>query len=108
MSTRIGTSVLAPWADVEVRALWGVKAAVRVLAIATDGWDVEPVGDIRSRRPSEIEVKRITKVPGTNGPAANLFDVSQVLSWIAGQRGEISEDLEWRSQVGDLMSKLEI
>ncbi|MGA7929425.1 MAG: hypothetical protein WCA20_25920 [Candidatus Sulfotelmatobacter sp.] len=37
---------------------------------------------------------------------SNLFGVSQVLAWIAGQRAEIAEDLQWRSQVQDLMEKL--
>jgi hypothetical protein len=109
MSTRVDQSVLVPWIDEEVRSLWGVKAAVRVLGIATDGWDVEPVGD-RNRPPSQIKTNRISKVPvpGVDAPVRNLFGVSQVLSWIAGQRAEISEDLEWRSQVHDLIAKLDV
>jgi hypothetical protein len=37
-----------------------------------------------------------------------LFGVSQVLSWTARQRAETSEDLQWRSQVHDLMLKLDL
>ncbi len=47
-------------------------------------------------------------VPGVDWPVGNLFGVSQVLSWIAGQRREISEDLEWRSQVQPLIAKLDV
>jgi hypothetical protein len=109
MSTRVEESALVPWVDEEVRSLWGVKAAVRVLGIATEGWDVEPVGAIIDRRPSEIRTNRLgeVRVPGIDAPVGTLFGVSQVLSWIAGQRAEISEDLQWRSQVHDLMAKLD-
>ncbi len=85
-----------------------MKAAVRVLAIATEGWDVEPVGTMSNRKPSEIRTNRIRMVPGVDWPVGNLFGVSQVLSWIAGQRREISEDLEWRSQVQPLIAKLDV
>jgi hypothetical protein len=44
MSTGVRMNVLIAWIDDEVRELWGVKAAVRALGIATHGWDVEPVG----------------------------------------------------------------
>lgn len=110
MSTRVEETALVPWVDKEVRSLWGVKAAVRVLGIATEGWDVEPVGAIIDRRPSEIRTNRLgdVRVPGIDAPVGTLFGVSQVLSWIAGQRAEISEDLQWRSQVHDLMAKLDV
>ena len=108
MSTEVETDVLVRWIDEEVRSLWGVKAAVRVLGVVTDGWDVEPVGSMTNRRPSEMRTNRICAVPGVDAPVSNLFGVSQALSWIAGQRGEISEDLEWRSQVHDLIAKLDV
>jgi hypothetical protein len=108
MSIRVEKSVLVAWIDQEVRSLWGVKAAVRVLGIATGGRDVEPVGAMTNRRPSEIRTNRIGAVPGVDAPVSNLFGVSQVLSWIAGQRREISEDLEWRSQVQELIAKLDV
>jgi Domain of unknown function (DUF932) len=107
MSAQVDESVLVPWIDEEVRSLWGVKAAVRVLGITTDGWDVEPVGAMTNRKPSEIGSNRISAVPGLDPPVRNLFGVAQVLSWIAGQRAEIGEDLEWRSQVQALIGKLE-
>jgi Domain of unknown function (DUF932) len=57
MLAGVDRSVLVPWIDDEVRVLWGVKAAVRVLGIATHGWDVEPVGTVANRKPSEIRTK---------------------------------------------------
>jgi hypothetical protein len=108
MSVGVEKSILVPWIDQKVRSLWGVKAAVSVLGIATGGWDVEPVGAMTNRRPSEIRTNRIRAVPGVDAPVSNLFGVSQVLSWIAGQRGEIGEDLQWRSQVQELDAKLDV
>ena len=110
MSTRVEKDALVSWTDEEVNAQWGPKAAVRVLRVAMEGWDVEPVGDLRNRRPSEIRATRVGKVPvpGIDAPVHSLFGVSQVLSWIAGQRGEINQDFEWRSQVHDLIAKLDV
>ena len=59
-----------------------------------------------NRLPSTIDTRRLRDVPGVDGPVENLFGISQVLSWIASQRAEIAEDLQWRSQVHDLMEKL--
>jgi len=49
-----------------------------------------------------------SEITAPSAPVRNLFGVSQVLSWIAGQRAEISEDLEWRSQVHGLIAKLDV
>ena len=68
--------------------------------------DVEPVGTVTNRKPSEIGTNRISVVPGMDAPVSNLFGVSQALAWIAGQRAEMAEDFEWRSQVQDLIEKL--
>jgi len=110
MSATVDKSILVHWIDDDVCTVRGVKAAVRVLGITTDGWDVEPVGDMRNRRPSQIKTNRISEVPvpGVDAPVRSLFGVSQVLSWIAGQRAEITGDLEWRSQIHDLIAKLDV
>jgi len=64
------------------------------------------VGDIRDRRPSQVETRELDPVPGIDIPVTKIFGVSQVLSWVAGQRAEMSEDLEWRSQVPELIATL--
>jgi hypothetical protein len=102
----IDESVVVDWIDRDVHERWGVKAAVRVLGIISGGTDVEPAGDLRNRNPSEVETKVAGRVPGVNGPARDLFDVGQVLAWTAGQRTDVAEDLEWRSDVPLLVGKL--
>lgn len=106
MATEIDRTSLSHWIDEEVRQLWGLKAAVRILGIITDGWDVELIGDTRNRNPTEIRTKRARLVPGMVAPASNLLAVSQALSWLAGQRAEIGGNFEWRTQVHDLINKL--
>ena len=77
-----------------------------MLGIVSSGCDVEPAGDMKNQQPSEIGTRMLGQVPGLDGPVTNIFGISQVLSWIAGQRAELAEDFEWRSQVQDLMEKL--
>ena len=44
--------------------------------------------------------------PGTNGPAEKLFDVSQVLSWLARDRRDVQEQLAWTRDIPSLMEEL--
>lgn len=106
LSIPVKTEALIRWIDEDVHEEWGTKAAVRVLGITRSGCDVESVGNIRNQRPSEIGTRSLGQVPGLNGPVKHIFGISQVLSWIAGQRAEMAEDFEWRSQVQDLIEKL--
>ena len=103
---RIPESTLTEWVDEDVKQKWGIKGAVRVLAIAATGWDAEPKGDLKNKRPSDVATERTLEVPGIAPPVADAFGVSQALSWVAGQRTELQEDLEWRSQVPELMQLL--
>ncbi len=106
LSTPITTEALVRWVDEDVHTRWGTKAAVRMLGIARSGCDVEPTGNTKNQRPSEIRTRTLGRVLGLDGPVTNIFGISQVLSWMAGQRAEIAEDFEWRSQVQDLMETL--
>jgi hypothetical protein len=103
---RISESALTEWVNEDVRQKWGIKGAVRVLAIAATGWDVEPKDDLKNKRPSEVATERTLEVRGIAAPVADAFGVSQVLSWVAGQRTGLQEDLEWRSQIPELMQVL--
>lgn len=105
-SWSIDAGALTEWADEDVFEKWGLKGAVRVLEISKTGWDAEPKGDLRNKRPSEVATKQTNEVPGIDPPVATAFGVSQALTWVAGQRTELQEDLEWRSQVPELMELL--
>lgn len=102
---RIDPRAFLAWINDDVREQWGVKAAVRVLGIARSGQDVVPTGDMK-QPPSEIETKVVGNVAGMVGPVEDVFGLTQVLSWVAGQRSETAEDLEWRSNVPELIDRL--
>ena len=106
LSNTLDQEAFRCWIDEDVRKLWGLKAAVRIWGISREGHDVRPVGDLKDRRPTEVRTRRLDSVPGISAPVKHMFGVGQVLSWVAGQRAEISEDLEWRSQIPDLMARL--
>ena len=106
LSKPLDFDVFLHWVDEDVKKSWGIKAAVRVLRIVKEGYDVKLVGDLKNRRPTEVETEQLDPVPGVYAPVKEMFGVSQVLSWVAGQRAEIAEDLEWRSQIPDLMTRL--
>lgn len=104
-SQRIDLRALKSWVDTDVNQEWGVKAAMRVLGITRTRHDVAAAGDLK-RPPSAIETIQLAEVPGIRGPVEN-FGISQVLSWIADQRGDTAENLEWRSNVPELVDKLQ-
>lgn len=104
--TPISKQALTRWVDEYVKEQWGIKSAVRVLAIAMTGWDVVPRGDLRNKHPSEVDIERTIRVPGITAPITDAFAVSQALTWVAGRRTDVQEDLKWRSQVPELMQAL--
>ena len=56
--------------------------------------------------PSEKEVEKGSPVPGSSAPVKNLYAVSQVLTWLAGQRHDVEEQLLWQREVPELMAAL--
>jgi hypothetical protein len=38
----------------------------------------------------------------------NLFEASQVIAWLAKERRDLQEQVEWREQIPVLMSALEV
>jgi len=94
------------WIDKQVATKWGVKAATRAFHIAKSGGDVEVIPFSKKELPSKKEVEVGKPVPGSSDPAKNLYDVSQVLTWLAGQRNDVEEQLNWQKDVPELMSSL--
>jgi hypothetical protein len=106
MKTKVSIPQLENWADNDVCDKWGLKGAVRTLSISATGHDAQPKGDLKNKRPSEVMVDRLDSVPGIVAPVTDVFGVSQALTWLAGQRVDLQEDLEWRSQVPELLKTL--
>jgi hypothetical protein len=97
---------LTHWVDGAVMNRWGVKAATRIYHIVMTGKDVEIVPFAEKTSPSMKEIRTGNTVQGSSAPANNLYAVSQALTWIAGQRHEIEEQLAWQRDVPALMREL--
>jgi hypothetical protein len=94
------------WADKVIAEEWNIGAAARVCHIARTGWDgiVAPVFD---RRPAHLRtVSSDEEVPGACAPVGNLYHVSQVLSWLSGNRTTIEEQEHWTRKIPSLIGLL--
>ncbi len=97
---------IAAWADEDVRKGWGFKAATRAYHIACTGTDIAIAGQYKDNKPTTIPIRRGRVVPGTAERCSNLYDVSQTLAWLAKERRDVQEQLEWREQIPELMKPL--
>lgn len=97
---------LIPWVEKDLREEWGLKAATRAFHIARCGSDVDLTGSFKDCSPTTIAVKETKRVPGAPDRCQNLFDVSQILAWLAQDRRDLQEQLEWREQIPGLMESL--
>lgn len=106
-STAIKRSALAPWANNKVSDAWGKLAAFRVFHICRTGHDAEFHDPFEKGAPTEKQARMLDPVPGAANPAANLYDVSQALSWVATHRRNADERSSWQRDIPGLIAKLE-
>ena len=108
VKTAVGLEAIGSWADGELRRHWGFKAAARAFHIARHGHDARILAPFKGRTPTNAVVQQSRSVPGSRGEAANLFDVSQILAWLAKERRDVQEQVERRAQIPALMADLEL
>ncbi|MBK8804090.1 MAG: DUF932 domain-containing protein [Fibrobacteres bacterium] len=106
-SQRIDIAWLAKWSDQHIKASFGFKAAARFCHIARTGRDGTIAEAFTGREPSNIRMESANFVPGSSVTASTLYDASQILAWLAKERKDIQEQVEWRRQIPDLMKLLE-
>ena len=94
--TPIAVNRLAPWSEDVLRKAWGFKAATRAFHIAHTGSDVEITGQYKDNTPTTIAVCGTEPVPGAPKETRNLYDMSQILAWLAKERRDVQEQIEWR------------
>lgn len=104
--TAVPDTALVSWIDEDVSKAWGVKAACRVFHICRDGHDVELSDAFARGKASEKPVARTRVVPGSVVPATTLFHVSQAMSWVATERRNPEERVEWQRQIPQLLRRL--
>lgn len=105
-STKIAGRDLAKWVDGPVADSWGPLAAARVYGISTTGCDGKPVGSFKKVQPHEWSLAKGGPVPGTHAPCGDGYEIAQVLAWVAAQRGDVAQRLQWRGQIRALMAHL--
>jgi hypothetical protein len=64
------------------------------------------VGQYKDKTPLTIRVKGAKRVPGTPKSSQNLFDISQILAWLAKERRDVQEQLIWREQIPEILKPL--
>jgi hypothetical protein len=98
---------LSPWVDKDLREEWGFKAAARTFHIARCGSDADVGGQYKNSTPTSIAMQKTKRVPGAPQQCRNLFDLSQILAWLAKERRDVQEQLEWREKIPGLMVPLQ-
>ena len=101
--TVVDSERLKKWIDDDLKKAWGFKAATRAFHIASAGRDVTIVGPYKGHSPMTIPVSAGDAVPGAAARCRNLFDLSQVLAWLARDRADIQEQLSWREQISGIL-----
>lgn len=97
---------LRVWVEKELKTCWGFKAASRGWHIARSGSDVDVIGPYKNHSPTTVAVQQADAVPGSPEESSSLFDVSQILAWLAKERRDIQQQMEWREQIPALMASL--
>ena len=94
------------WIDKVVAKKWNANAAARVYHIAKTGHNGNVAPFQKDVSPHALKVSSTYKVPGAFAPVRNAYDISQVLSWIAGHQGNIQVQLKWLLDIPYLMDIL--
>lgn len=97
---------LVSWINKELKNGWGFKAAARFYHIARTGHDAEIAGLYKEKTPTTIPVRSKGAVPGAPDECRNLYDVSQILAWLAKERRDVQEQLAWREGIHGLLAPL--
>ncbi len=104
--TPLDPSALLPWLETVVRPAWGLVAATRAYHILTRGQDVQVIPFSPAGGPADKPVRPLGPVPGSSAPARHHYAVAQALSWLASQRPEPEERLQWQQAIPPMLQAL--
>lgn len=106
-SKTVTMEMMTPWLTDVVRKTWGLKAAARVYHIAISGHDAVIQGPYKGKTPLTLLVRPGAVVPGSVQLCRTLYDLAQILAWLAKDRKDVQEQLEWRGLIPGMIAKLE-
>ena len=113
--SRPSSGQIERWLEGSVSKKWGIHAAARAYYIAKTGSDGKFINSEKNTKKRKKKVKfsdlkldpkTVTSVPGAFAPVRNAYDISQVLSWLAGQQTVVQQQLKWMSDIPVLMRAL--
>ncbi len=103
---KISEDKLAKWTENVLAKKWGAKAATRAWHITRGGRDVTFADPFEQAPPTRKSVIFGEQVPGSILPGDNVFAISQALAWLAKERRDLQEQLDWQKQIPDLIRPL--
>lgn len=103
---KVSEDKLRKWVDGPLAKKWGVKAAFRTWHITRTGKDVIIADPFEKGKPTEKNAIIGSAVPGAVLPGDSVYSVSQSLSWLAKERRDVQEQLEWKQEIPDLLAPL--
>ena len=102
-SLQVPLARLVSFADGELAAAWGVRAAARFLHIATTGFDAELAYPFEPGLPHAKTMTATRRVAGSPERSETAYDACQILAWIAKDRREAQERVDRMMQIPGLM-----
>jgi hypothetical protein len=106
IGTRVDDAAFRVWIDGELKKRWGALAAARTYLICQTGFDGVFSDPFDKQPPSQKSMRRTERVPGAPPKAENAYAVEQALAWIARQRLDVQEQLQYVREIPQLMQKL--
>lgn len=106
VSLQVPIARFVRFADNELAAAWGVRAAARFLHIATTGFDAEPAYPFEPGPPHAKTMTPTRRVAGSPAHAGTAHDACQILAWVAKERREPQERVDRMLQIPELMQLL--
>jgi Domain of unknown function (DUF932) len=94
------------WANTKLSTDWAKKAAARVYHICDAGKDVEFDDPFASGEATSKPIRYLGRVPGCPERALTKYDVAQAMSFVATQRNNVEERLNWQTAIPDLLDGL--
>jgi uncharacterized protein DUF932 len=95
------------WVDEDLASRWKKKAASRVYHLAMTGCDSQWVDPFEGGPATSRDVVRLAQVPGAAACAGTFYDILQALTWVASQRQNLEERIQWQSEIPSLMESVQ-
>jgi hypothetical protein len=106
LKTHVDDETLIKWIDTTVKKKWGSLAAARTYLICTKGHDGKFADPFEKAPPHAKAMEKTKGVPGSLLSRDTAYSICQALAWIAKERRDIQDQLDWMREIPDLMGAL--